>query len=125
MTELPNGAEQADPRLVTLATLADGAVEELWQTALAHVLENIDDPNTEAGFKRKIALEFVLEPAEDRRSAKLTFRSSVKTAGIRSVGTSVFLGRHQGKPAAVEVNRQEDLFPRPAGKPALVQGGVS
>jgi hypothetical protein len=113
----------ADPRLVTLAGLASGAVEELWQAALAQVLENIDDPNTDADTKRKIALTFDIEPEESRKSAKITFRCAVKTAGVRAVGTSVFIGRHEGRLAAVEALAQEELFPRPAAKPALVSGG--
>jgi len=119
----PQDGAAPDPRLVSLSTLAQGAVEELWQTALAQVLENIDDPNTAADFKRKITLEFVIEPADDRRSAKVTFRSGVKTAGVKAVGTAVYLGRHEGRLAAVEAIPQEELFPRPASKPALVQGG--
>ena len=119
----PGKGGMSDPRLVTLSGLAQGAVEELWQAALAQVLENIDDPNTAADTKRKIGLEFVVEPDESRKSAKITFRSTVKVAGVRAVGTSVFIGKHEGRLAAVEAIPQEELFPRPAGKPALVQGG--
>jgi hypothetical protein len=113
-----------DPKVITLAGLADGAALELWQSALARVLENIEDPNTDAKPKRTISLDFVFSVAdEERRVGDVEVRCATKLAGVRGVKTLVYIGRHQGQLVAVEQPRQQDLFPAPGGELKSIAGG--
>jgi len=110
------------PADVTLATLAEGAPEELFREALRAVLANVDDPNTDWKARRRIQLTFDVATDEERRSAKVTVACSTKLAGIRPVATFVHIGRRGGVLAAVEAARNEELFPtdKQAGRPQAV-----
>jgi hypothetical protein len=115
--------ESTEPNLVTLSGLGDGTAEELFQAALTKVLENIEDPNTDAKAKRTISLDFVVTPDENRRTAKIAVACSTRLAGMKPLGTNIFIGRHEGRLAAAEQLRQEEMFPTPAPKPAVIEGG--
>lgn len=110
------------PRTLTLSNLADGAAEELFQQALARVLENVDDPNTDAKARRVITLSFTVTPDEDRRTGKVAVSCSTRLAGISPMRVNIHIGRHDGRVAAVEALHQEELFPQPQARPALVTG---
>lgn len=123
-----NGAVGVDPRMVTLDTIAEGAACQLFEQALARVLENIDDPNTAADAKRAITLTFTIKPDEDRRHALVAVACATKIAGIRPIGTHMFIGRHKGRLAAAEPQPQADMFPQPVAVPTVVTtvaGGAS
>lgn len=99
-----------DPRLVTLGTMRDGAVEELFQTALRAVLDNIDDPNTEHKAKRRVTLTFTLTATDDtRQDVAIEAASSVKLAGVRPVSALVHVTRSGGKKGLREPLRQESI----------------
>ena len=115
---------RALPNALTLSTLCNGALEELFQRALDSVLLNIDDPNTEAKAKRGIGLQVSFEVDDDRKSARIKVNATVKLAGTRPVGTQVRFGFHAGTLAAVEALPQESLFPAPEARPAVVEGGA-
>ena len=66
---------------ITLSNLSKGALEELFQYELDKVLSNIKDVNTKATLKRKILIEIVITPDEDRDSAQYEFKVASKTAG--------------------------------------------
>lgn len=111
------------PQVVTLMTLADGAALELFQKALKTVLENIDDPNTDAEAKRAIRLEFNFSPDDERRVGSVEVKCSTKLAGIRGAHTLIYMGRHQGELVAVEHNpKQVELFPAPGGELRVIPG---
>jgi hypothetical protein len=113
-----------DPKVITLAGLADGAALELWQAALERVLQNIEDPNTDTKTKRAIRLDVVFSVAdEERRVGDCEVRCSTKLAGVKGVKTLVYIGRHQGALVAVEQPRQQDLFPAPGGELKSIAGG--
>lgn len=114
-----------DTRQVTLAGMADGAMEELFHEALGKVLANIDDPNTDAKAPRSIVMAFRIAPEEDRHAAKVEMSCTTKLAGIRAVNVNVFIGRHEGVLAAVEAPRQEEMFPQPIGRPRAAEGGAA
>jgi hypothetical protein len=67
-----------DGEQVTLSNLCGGAIEEVFQREFAEVLSNIGDVNTDPEAKRKIVLEFTLEPFEDRSGAQVTFAAAIK-----------------------------------------------
>jgi hypothetical protein len=113
------------PKLVEMSKLNDGVAEEFWREALLAVLANIEDPNTAWDAKRKINLTFTIQPTdEDRRSAYIAVECSTKLAGVKPAASVMFIGRHEGMPAAIEAARQSDMFPKPNTKPAPVQIAV-
>lgn len=82
-----------DNEKVTLSNLCGGAIEEVFQREFAEVLTNIGDVNTDPEAKRKIVLEFTLEPFEDRSGAQVTFACKSKTVPVNAVKGTVFLQR--------------------------------
>ena len=111
------------PNTMTLATVGDGALEELFQAALARVLANIDDPNTAAKAKRSITLSLSFEVDENRRSSTVRLNVGTKLAGTVPHTTHVHIGQHDGALAAVEAMPQAEMFPQPHGVPREVVGG--
>jgi len=102
---------------VTLDTIGGGALSELFEAELARILANIADPNTDTGAKRTITLTVSFKPNRDRDVADVQLKYSSKLAGIMTVDTQLFMGRHKGKLIAVESDpRQTDLFD-PARRP--------
>ena len=96
---------------VTLDTIGGGALSELFAAELARILQNINDPNTDAEAKRTITIAVAFKPNRDRDLANVELTCNSKLAGISSVSTRLFMGVHQGKLMAVESDpRQTDLF---------------
>jgi hypothetical protein len=103
---------------VTLDTIGGGALAELFSAELARILQNIADPNTDVTTKRVITFAVSFKPKGDRDIADVELKCSSKLAGIRTVQTQLFMGKHQGKLIAVENDpRQSNLFDQ--AKPQL------
>jgi hypothetical protein len=96
---------------VTLSTIGDGAAGELFIDALAKVLDNVQDPNTDAKAKREIHLKFTVSADEERRVGQIEVTCTQKLAGVRGVAVGVYLGKQDGINVAVEAPRQPDMFP--------------
>lgn len=94
------------PRL-TLDTLANGAVPELFKQELDRVLANILDPNTPADAKRSIRIDITIEPNDDRTAARHFVEVSSKIAGFKGAAGVMFVGRRRGEPVAVVSNLQQ------------------
>lgn len=103
---------------VTLVSLKGGAAVELFDRALEDVLKNIADVNTDPKAVRKISLDFVFKPGEERDTGAVLIRANTKLAGIQPAGTIVYFGRLGGKLAAVENNPKQLTFDQ--GKPGPV-----
>lgn len=82
---------------VTLDTIGGGALSELFGAELARILANIADPNTDATTKRAISITVSFKPKADREIADVELKCGSKLAGIMTVSTRLFMGRHQGK----------------------------
>jgi hypothetical protein len=96
---------------VTLDTIGGGALSELFDAELARILANIADPNTDTAAKRVVTISVSFRPNRDRDIADVELKCSSKLAGIMTVSTQLFMGRHQGKLIAVESDpRQSNLF---------------
>lgn len=109
----------SDAVVVSLETMAKGAVLERFDRELTKVIRNILDPNTEAKAVRKIKIELVLKPDEDRESADIQVKTSSSEAPPRAISSRVYIGRRNGEPVAVEFDpRQPDLFTH--GEPDVV-----
>jgi hypothetical protein len=108
---------------VTLDTIGQGALVELFDAELARVLENIQDPNTDAKTKRTISVKVTFAPNENRDVTDVNLTCGSKLAGIKTVSTRLFVGKVKGQLVAVEHDpRQGALFdaPRPAPAPVAV-----
>jgi hypothetical protein len=109
-------------QVVTLDTLGGGALAELFSAELARILANIADPNTDPGTKRGIVISISFKPNRDRDVADVELKCSSKIAGIMTVQTQLFIGKHQGKLIAVESDpRQSTLFDQPTPTSAFPQ----
>lgn len=108
---------------VTLDTIGSGALSELFEAELARILANIADPNTDTATKRVITIAVKFKPNRDRDVADVELSCSSKLAGIMTVQTQLFMGRHKGKLIAVENDpRQSSLFDQE--RPNLAVAGV-
>lgn len=100
---------------VTLDTIGGGALSELFAAELGKVLANIADPNTDSKAKRAIEITVTFKPKADRDVADVELKCKSKMAGIVTVSTQLFMGKHQGKLIAIESDpRQSSLFDQPA-----------
>lgn len=96
---------------VTLESMAEGAAGELFQRELDRVLENIQDPNTDAEAKRSVVLEFVIRPENEREGAKISVQASSKLAAPKPHVATMYMGERDGKVVAVTSSlRQRDMF---------------
>lgn len=74
---------------VSLSTLGNGAVEELFGVELKRVLENIADPNADARTPREVTVKIRIKPNEDRSRADVTIIPSCKLAPLKPHGTYI------------------------------------
>ncbi len=108
---------------VTLDTIGGGALSELFQAELSRILSNITDPNTDPTSKRVMTLTVKFAPNRDRDVADVALTCHSKLAGIMTVKTALFVGKHKGRLIAVESDpRQEGLFDQERRPMAAVAG---
>lgn len=100
----------------------DAAIE-LLQEGLARVLENIDDPNTDAKATREIILRYKFKVEEDRRVGDIIVTSTQKLASVRARKTPVVFGRRRGVLVVIEQPSQDSLFQESEARPRLVKDG--
>lgn len=98
---------------VSLENLGAGAVMEKFDDELKKVIENIMDPNTEAGKARSINITVSIKPRkEERDNCSMEVSVSSKLAPTRSLQSQLAVGVNQhGEVAAKEyVPKQGSLF---------------
>ncbi len=96
---------------VSLATIKGGAAVEKFNHALSQVLENIDDPNTDADAERSISLVVKMKPSPDRAEVAYTIQVKPKFAPPTADGGLMYVGRRHGGLVAVDFNPQQpDMF---------------
>jgi hypothetical protein len=78
---------------INLQELAGGAVSEKFNRELQKVLNNIADPNTDAGKVRTIELKIKLKADEKRDVINATVSAVSKLAPAKEVETKIMLGR--------------------------------
>jgi hypothetical protein len=105
-------------RNVELCTIGNGMAVEQFDAAMRKVLDNIDDPNTEAEATRKITMTFELTPSQQRDQINITIDTSFKAAPMRGGQINGFLRSDGKKLVAIEPNFHErSLFDEtPNGK---------
>lgn len=95
---------------IQLETIAHGALNELFQEEVKRVVQNIQDPNTDANVVREITLKIKLKPDDTREVAVVDIAVTSKLAGNKGVGTIFYVGMVDGKPVAVEHNPRQTKF---------------
>jgi len=83
-----------------LNNIGNGAAVELFERELARILANIKDPNTHATSKRKINLEFVFTPYNDRSGAAIEVKITSKLIATTGVNATMYISRVSGGLAA-------------------------
>lgn len=104
--------------LVTLSNLAGGALAERFADALQQVLENIQDPNTDAEKKRTITMQLVIAPDGDREVGSVVINVQTKLAPLKHLSTFFHMGVKNGDVVVYEQNpKQPGLFDSDQPKP--------
>lgn len=93
-----------DLKDINLQTLAKGALAELFAAEFEKVVENIVDVNTPWKTPRKITIDLVFRPEDDRKSAEITMTVVAKVTPVKSVKSRVFVGKQGGRLVAAEYN---------------------
>lgn len=112
---------------VTLVSIGNGAAVELFDRELERVLENIVDPNTEAEAVRKIKIEFVFQPGENRDKGAVLIKATSTLASLRPADSFIYIGRvKDGSLLAVEHNPKQLTLPSaaPSAPPSLATQSV-
>ena len=95
---IPDGYKELD-----LSTMNRGAANKMFNKELSNVIENISDINTLAKTPRKITLEIIITPDEDRDVGKLEVKAKSTLAPIKSISTNIgFQNRPGGKKVPLE-----------------------
>jgi hypothetical protein len=108
-----------DTEYVSLTNLAGGAAVETFDDALQRVLENIQDPNTDAEVPRSVVLTVTIKPDKHRSLGDVKIQAATKTAPPQAVETQFFMGRSPAglvRASEADIN-QMNLFrdPEPKG----------
>ena len=99
-----------DLKDINLQTLARGALAELFSSEFEKVVENILDPNTSHKNPRKIKIELVFRPEEDRKSADITMTVVAVVTPVKSVKSRMYVGKQGNRIMAAEYNPQQLTF---------------
>ena len=110
-----------EPEAVTLSNLSGGAAEEKFAEKLREVIENIEDVNTLAKTKREIVIRVTFSPSEERDVCAVGIYVEASLAANKPTVTTVFVGRKNGVPTALESNpKQQALFNDQPARPVGV-----
>jgi hypothetical protein len=115
-----------DQNKLSLATLSGGAAIERFDLALAEVVENMLDVNTNPKQDRVITLTAKIKPREDRQMAQVTIEVKTRLAAVTPFALDMFMGTTaEGEAVALEANpNQMKLFPgQEKGKTYVINKG--
>ncbi len=79
---------------VDLSQLAGGTLQEKFDREITRVIENMQDPNTPFGEKRKITINLSFVQNEMRDDAKIEISLNSKLAGVISAKTNFAMGKN-------------------------------
>jgi phosphate-selective porin len=99
---------QLDQTMPSLATIADGAVEEAFQIALQEVLLNVADPNTDPNAKREINIKVVFAPiGEEREEVRIGIQCTTKTVSHKPIDSLFWIRPMGGMIGCSEIKRRQ------------------
>lgn len=103
-----------DQEALSLTNLGNGGLVEVFDRELQEVLRNIADPNSHAEKKRRISVEVVFKPYEDRSGSDVEFSCKATLCGFPAVKTRMFITKSGSNLKAFSVDpRQISLFVEP------------
>jgi hypothetical protein len=101
-----------DYKEVDLATINQGAANELFKAGMKDVLYNIGDPNTDPKAKRVVTIEIALKPSETRDVAQTSIQMKTRLAPVRQHESFVQLITDGMNTKAYGTDvKQQDLVP--------------
>jgi hypothetical protein len=101
---------------VTLLTICDGALEELFNRELSRIVDDIRDVNTDPKDVREITIKIKIKPGEERNFGAVTCNVRSKLGVTGSVGTIFTFEERGGKSVVLEtVSTQKQLFEMSVG----------
>lgn len=103
-------------QIASLHSIGAGAAAEKFEAELKQVLENIRDPNTDATAKRKIVIEYVFVPQEDRETVGVLIAARSVLGATKPSSDMLYVGRKDGETIATVMHS--------AGKPEDPRQGV-
>lgn len=95
---------------VDLSQLAGGTLQEKFDREITRVIDNMQDPNTPFGEKRKITINISFVQNEMRDGAKIEISLNSKLAGVISAKTNFAMGKDL-KSGEVVVNEYGKQIP--------------
>lgn len=112
-------------QLADLSTIGGGVSAEKFQAELQRVLDNIRDPNTAPKAKRKIVMEYVFLPDEDRERVLVAISARATLGATKPTGDTMYVGRHDGRTVGTVMHGPagEPLDPRQGVLPLKQKGG--
>lgn len=93
---------------LTIDTVARGAAAELFDHAMAEVVENILDENRSPGETRKITLTFDIKPNKDLSAANINVQVKTSLAPVVKTESVMFIRKERGKAKAYAHNFDEN-----------------
>lgn len=100
-----------EPESITLSTICDGGVPEVFERELREVIANIADPNTNPEATRSLTIKFVFKPYEDRSGSHIGFTCKPGLQPVQMRKSQMFLSRHTGQlKAYAQDQRQVSMF---------------
>jgi hypothetical protein len=104
-----------DPELLSLTNIGNGGLVEVFDREISKVIENISDVNTSSEKKRKIQIEVIFKPYEDRSGAEIEFSCKATLCGVPAAKTRMFItGKGSVLRAYGHDPRQMSLLAQPA-----------
>lgn len=106
----------------TIATLANGTLDERFQVAMRDLIANVQDLNTPAKAKRSIRMTVEVKPSNDRDSAQVLIGVETKLAPMQPQETTLHFVRNpaNGKFSALASGyNQDNLFDAASAGKAL------
>lgn len=112
------------PQVITLTSICNGAVPEVFERELNEIFQNIQDVNTDPQKSRKLTLEFTFKPLSDRSGAEASFICKRSLVPVTAVKASVFFSRQNGELKAYGYDLKQGQLFTGEGEPALADTKV-
>lgn len=108
---------------VNFASIAKGALVEMFEMSIPWIARNIADTTTPATKDRELVLRIKFKPDADRRGMDITSTVECKLASVAKHSSRAFIGKDTNGNVLVfaEDPRQEMLFDPPPKQDSLLE----
>lgn len=105
---------------VTISTIGNGVLHELFDRELERVVADILDLNSEAEAKRTITIKVSIFPDENRGFGSVDLEVSSTLGKPKPAGSLMYFGRKNGQIIAVEnTPQQSEMFDKLGPRPVV------